>query len=75
MDNRIKQLRGANMDIDLVSDAKNIQWEQDMCPWNKEENTTKHKCAVKNTSICKYFCGIKYLDSVLCSYPYENIDL
>ena len=32
-----------------------------------------HKCAVKNTSICKYFCGIQYLDSVLCSYPNINI--
>ena len=21
------------------------------------------------------FCGIKYLDSVLCSYPHENIDI
>lgn len=75
MDNRVKQLRGANMDIDLTSDETNIHWEQDMCPWNKEENTTEHKCAVKNTSICKYFCGIKYLDSVLCSYPHENIDI
>ena len=52
-----------------------IHWEQTMCPWNKEENTKEHKCAVKNTSICKYFCGIKYLDSVLCSYPYENLDV
>ena len=33
----------------------------------------EHKCAVKDVSICKYFCGIQYLDNVLCSYPYENI--
>ena len=38
------------------------------------ENTTVHKCAVKNISICKYFCGVKYLDSVLCSYPHGNKD-
>ena len=72
MDNRVKELSGANMDIDLISNQSDIHWEQSMCPWNKKENTKEHKCAVKNTSICKYFCGIKYLDSVLCSYPNEN---
>ncbi|MBE6845814.1 MAG: hypothetical protein E7508_08960 [Ruminococcus sp.] len=70
---RIKELKGANMDIDLVSE--NIDWNQAGCPWNEEEHTKEHKCAVKDTSICKYFCGIKYLDSVLCSYPYENTDV
>ena len=43
-------------------------------PWNEAENTTVHKCAVKNISICAYFCGVKYLDSVLCSYPHGNKD-
>ena len=74
MNKTVQQLRGANMDIDLTSDQSDIHWEQTICPWNKDENTREHKCAVKNTSICKYFCGIKYLDSVLCSYPYENTD-
>ena len=72
MNDKIKPLRGANMDIDLTSNKSDINWEQSICPWNQEENTNEHKCAVKNISICKYFCGIKYLDSVLCSYPYEN---
>ena len=72
MTNKIQELTGANMDIDLTS-KEDINWEQTTCPWNKEDYTNEHKCAVKNTSICKYFCGIKYLDSVLCSYPYENI--
>ena len=70
---RIKELKGANMDIDLVSE--NIGWERMNCPWNEAEKTKEHKCAVKNTSICKYFCGIRYLDSVLCSYPCENTDV
>ena len=70
---KIRGVVGANMDIDLVSD--NVDWEQSACPWNKAENTQAHKCAVKDTSICKYFCGIKYLDSVLCSYPYESKDV
>ena len=70
MNKEIKELNGANMDIDLVS--KNLDWEQAKCPWNEEENTSEHKCAVKNTSICDYFCGIKYLDTVLCSYPNKN---
>lgn len=75
MDKRVKQLRGANMDIDLTSSASDITWQQSACPWNEQDKTTEHKCAVKNTSICKYFWGIKYLDSVLCSYPYENTDV
>ena len=70
MNSKIKKLMGSNMDIDLgVSDVSfgNIK-----CPWNVADNTSEHKCAVKNTSICKYFCGIQFLDSVLCSYPYQN---
>lgn len=62
------QLKGANMDIDLVSDSKKIHWEQYKCPWNKKEKTKNHKCAVKNISICKYFEGIEYPDVVLCNY-------
>ena len=69
MDEKIKKRMGANMDIDF----SNADFGNSKCPWNIAENTEEHKCAVKNTSICKYFCGIQYLDSVLCSYPYENM--
>ena len=69
----IKKYSGANMDIDLVSD--NVNWDQSVCPWNEAENSREHKCAVKNTSICIYFCGIEYLDIVLCSYPHENTEV
>lgn len=72
MNEEIRELKGANMDIDLVS--KNVDWEQMECPWNDKENTKEHKCAVKNISICDYFCGIKYPDSVLCSYPNKNVE-
>lgn len=68
----IKKLGGANMDIDLVTPGDTIEWQQDRCPWNEAERTAEHRCAVKNVSICPYFCGIEYLDSVLCSYPNEN---
>jgi hypothetical protein len=71
-DKVIKKLDGANMDIDLASDKKNIHWKQDSCPWNKAEKTNKHKCAVKNISICPYFCGVEYLDTLLCCYPSKN---
>ena len=71
MANQIRKLDGANMDIDLTSGDK-TSWKQDKCPWNEAENTNKHKCCVKNTSICKYFCGIEYVDFVLCSYPNKN---
>jgi hypothetical protein len=67
-DSKIRKLKGANMDIDLISDKKDIHWEQDKCPWNMRENTNEHKCAVKNISICKYFKGIEYPDIVVCGY-------
>ncbi|MFH1359116.1 MAG: hypothetical protein ABIH37_04460 [archaeon] len=71
MDNT-RELKGANMDIDLITNPKNIKWKQDKCPWNENENTNKHKCAVKNVSVCKYFKGIKNLDTILCSYKIKN---
>ena len=49
----LKELKGANTDIDLVSES--IDWQQDSCPWNDEENTKEHRCAAKDVSICKYF--------------------
>lgn len=64
----MKKLQGANMDIDLATDADRIKWAQDQCPWNAEEDVNIHRCAVKNVSICEYFRGIEYLDTVLCSY-------
>jgi len=27
---------------------------------------------MKNVSICPHFCGIEYIDKVLCCYPNEN---
>jgi hypothetical protein len=69
--NTIK-LDGANMDIDLTSEDQ-TSWKQMKCPWNEKENVNTHKCAIKNVSICDYFCGIEYLDNVLCCFPDENI--
>lgn len=69
MNENIKKLMGANMDIDF----SNSNFGNSKCPWNIAENSIEHKCAVKNTSICKFFCGVQYLDSVLCSYPHENL--
>jgi hypothetical protein len=68
----IQKLRGANMDIDLVSPIGDIAWSQSVCPWNAVEGVASHRCAVKNLSICSYFCGIEYLDTVVCCYPDEN---
>jgi len=68
----LKKLRGANMDIDLASPAGSIAWQQDACPWNAVEGTQAHRCAVKNVSICAYFCGVEYLDTLLCCYPHAN---
>jgi len=68
----IRRLQGANMDIDLASPEGSIAWQQDACPWNVTEYGHEHKCAVKNVSICPYFCGVEYLDILLCSYPDPN---
>ena len=72
MDELIKKFHGANMDIDLATAKDMISWTQDSCPWNEAENTHEHKCAVKNISICRYFCGVEYLDKLLCCYPQPN---
>ena len=69
---KVLKLHGANMDIDLASDKKKIPWRQDACPWNKASGTSAHKCAVKNTSLCPYFYGIEYVDTVLCCYPHKH---
>jgi hypothetical protein len=81
MDEKIRKLKGANMDIDLATPQGNIAWQQDHCPWNEAEGTDVHtpalaggarECAVKNISICRYFCGVEYIDTLLCCYPNEN---
>lgn len=56
------------MDIDLIPKS-GLTWKREACPWNQVEQTAAHKCAVKDTSICRYFKGIKPEDTVLCAYP------
>ena len=63
-----RELRGANMDIDLVP-KPGLTWKQDPCPWNEAVGNTAHRCTVKNTSICRYFRGIRPVDAVLCAFP------
>ena len=65
---KLRKIGGGNLDIDVVS-QNDVSWKQGKCPWNETENSIEHKCAVKNVSICDYFCGIEPLDTVLCSYP------
>ena len=72
METGIKKLNGANMGIDLATPVGQIQWRQDTRPWNEAEKTGEHRCTVKNISIFPYFCGIEYLDTVLCCYPNPN---
>ena len=69
------RLNGANMHIDLATPAGQIAWQQEPCPWNAAEAVNAvnaHRCAIKNVSICPYFCGVEYLDVLLCCYPDEN---
>ena len=67
----VKILDGANMAIDLPK-ADQTSWKQMKCPWNQADGTNNHKCTIKNISICEYFCGIQYLDNILCCYPHIN---
>lgn len=69
MDEKIRRLSGANMDIDLATPPGQIAWQQDGCPWNAAESSIIHRCALKNISICPYFRGVAYLDTLICSYP------
>jgi hypothetical protein len=68
----IQKLHGANIDVDMATPKEKISWKQDQCPWNADEHTCEHHCAVKNISICPYFCGVEYLDTLLCCYPHPN---
>ena len=68
MTESMRELRGANMDIDIIP-RPGLKWEQEACPWNEAEGSSAHKCAVKDASLCKYFRGIKFVDTVLCAYP------
>jgi len=65
----LRRLAGANMDIDLATPPGTIAWQQDRCPWNQAEQTDEHRCATKSVSICRYFRGVEFLDTLLCSYP------
>lgn len=69
MTSPFRKLKGANMDIDLATPKSDIAWTQDACPWNAAEGSHAHRCAVKNVSLCPYFRGVEYLDTLLCSYP------
>jgi hypothetical protein len=73
MSKPVHKLAGANMDIDLTSMPEQISWRQEPCPWNDAEGTLSHRCAVKSTSICPYFCGIEPPDTLLCCYPELDI--
>jgi hypothetical protein len=66
------RLKGANMDIDLATPPAEIAWQQEACPWNQADAVQSHRCAVKNISICPYFCGVEYIDTLLCCYPDPN---
>jgi hypothetical protein len=68
----MKKLAGANMDIDLATPPGQIPWTQAHCPWNEAEGSSAHRCAVKNISICLYFCGVEYIDTILCCFPDKN---
>ena len=72
MPDTLRRLAGANMDIDLATPPGEISWPQAPCPWNAAESTRDHRCAVKNISICPYFCGVAPLDTLLCCYPHDR---
>jgi hypothetical protein len=71
MKDSIKEISGANMDIDFF--PADVDWKQGKCPWNEADGKNCHKCADKGISICKYFRGMKKWDIVLCSYPKDKV--
>ena len=49
----VKEIRGGNLDIDLIP-KPGLDWEVGRCPWNEAEPSSTHRCAVKETSTCPY---------------------
>jgi len=74
MTDNLKRYTGANMDIDLATPPDRISWNQNKCPWNLAEQTDAHRCAVKNISLCQYFRGVEYPDTLLCCYLQREVE-
>ncbi len=72
MNPAIKKLGGANMDIDLATPGERGSGEQERRRGQEAAGADAQRGTVKDVSICPYFCGVEYLDSVLCCYPWEN---
>jgi len=64
----VTELAGAT---ELVGGNMGIIPSPGACP-RSEKDGENCMCAVKDTSLCKHFCGVSKSD-VLCSYPYENL--
>lgn len=47
---KVWKLKGGNFDLDLCSAGKTSR-DQDPCPWNVNDGSSDHRCAIKNTSI------------------------
>jgi hypothetical protein len=43
LDDVIRKLDGANMDIDLATPTDQIVWDQDTCPRNEVDGTSDHR--------------------------------
>ena len=73
MEEKIRELKGANLNISLDTLPGQIVMEQDECPMKNSECKTKNVCVLNNVRVCKYFRGIKVTpdrpDIILCAYP------
>jgi len=62
----VQKLTGANMDIDWRQPGS-IAWQQD-CVLEQAEGSAAHHWRLK-TSPFAVFCGVEYIDTLLCCYP------
>ncbi len=56
MDDRVKALSGGSTNRDLAS--QDVNWKQNQCHWNVEDNRNKYKCEVKGTPTVIFESGL-----------------
>jgi hypothetical protein len=68
MNEKIRELKGANVNVVLKSLPSQVVIDQDDCP-----GTSGGKCIINNVRVCKHFRGVKVTperpDIVLCACP------
>jgi len=66
--------KNSNETTELIGGNIGMIPQKNKCPWNEADKTDDHICGLRDTSLCKYYCGIEEHD-VLCSYPHTSLSV